>query len=280
VSGEYSELKLTWLDRYLPYALNATRTKLDRAYIDLFAGPGRSIFGPDHQRQESESGALRALCTRGPGPNGAGFTSAYLVNLDPAHHAALEERICRIPDAALAIPRSAIHCVLADANICLPTLLGSIPTRGYAFVFVDPENAGQFPWTTVEALLSQGHQSIDLYLLFPWGMDLRRQLPWGPLTAENERSQSEFYGCEAWREIAACYQTDAFRNERSRDMRALYLARLRSRWAYALEVQAVPRRGEQNLYYMLFASSNEAGRRIAEGVVKAIRKSAEQTSLF
>lgn len=269
--GAYALLKHGWMEAYLSAALNATKTKIDRAYVDLFAGPGIAI--DKHSNEETPAGALRALTATGGGSNvGSAFTEAHFVNLDPRHHAALQQRVSGASECR--IPREHIHHWNGDANQMVTTVMQAIPQRGYAFVFADPETAGQLPWSTVSKLTAQDHRSVDLYLLFPWGMDVRRNLENNPDTMD------AFFGTQEWRSIDAAFPTDAFRVERATALRNHYLDRLRTRWSFAFDPVKVNLRGDQNLYYMLFATNNPAGQRIAEGVSAAIAKRSPQIPLL
>src|SRR6185503_18513669 len=42
-SGRWGLTKLSFLDDYCPAALQATKRKLQRCYVDLFAGPGINV---------------------------------------------------------------------------------------------------------------------------------------------------------------------------------------------------------------------------------------------
>lgn len=270
VGGSYAELKLGWLDEFCAHALSATQTMPDRAYLDLFAGPGRTIARDTSE--EIDAGAIRAIRSVAVGRSGAAFTDAHLINLEPAHVSALDARVAAMSDRQVASER--IFSYEGDANAIISDVMGGIRKRGYVLAFVDPESASQLPWTTIQALRSQGHSSVDVYMLYPWGMDIRRNTGLRPEVIDR------FYGTEEWRKIDERYPTERQRNDRSREYRDLYLRRLRTTWRYAFEVRNVTLRGQQNLYYMLYATDNAAGRDIAEGVTRAMEKRLEQPSLF
>lgn len=270
--GQYAALKLGWLDEYLRGALTATQGMIGRNYVDLFAGPGLSVV--KGTSEETPGGAMVAVSSRGKGKLGRGFDSCHFVNLDPAHDAALRARVGRLPDAELTVPRERIHYWHRDANAAVSDVMQRLPVRDYNFVFADPENARQLPWSTVEALKLQGHQAVDLYVLFPWGMHIRRQM------AAQPRVFDDFFGTDAWRDILARHRMFGQRVERARAMRDLYLTQLRRHWVYAQEVLPVNLRGDQNLYWMLFASSHKAGSDICAGAAAAMRKRSHQGELF
>jgi hypothetical protein len=55
-NGAWARDKLSFLDEYLPPALQATIAKRQRYYLDLFAGPGLNV---DDDGQEFEGAAIR-----------------------------------------------------------------------------------------------------------------------------------------------------------------------------------------------------------------------------
>ncbi|MGD9525031.1 MAG: three-Cys-motif partner protein TcmP [Gemmatimonadales bacterium] len=269
--GAHAELKLAWLETFLAHALAATKSMRDRAYIDLFAGPGITI--PKNGGLEIPAGALRALQAVAHGKNGvATFTEAHLLNLDPGHSEALRARVDSLPDRK--ISRDMIYHHVGDANLLVRDVLSRV-RDGYVLAFVDPESASQLPWSTIEALRSQGHNHIDAYILYPWGQSIRRR------AVDQPGILDEFYGTEEWREIDREFPTDAQRHDRSRAHRELYLRRLGGLWKHAIPVREVTReQTQQNLYHMLYATDHPDARKIAAGVVKAFEKRHAQPRLL
>lgn len=275
--GAYVETKLGWLGDYLESALGATARKLDRVYVDPFAGPGLSL--DQSTGRTFSSGAVRAVLARGPGRSGQGFTEARLVNVDPDSTAALAARIEALP--ATAVPRSEISLVTADSNAVIESLVRDIDQRAYVFVFADPESPSQLPFDTLRRLRSSGHRSMDLYLLFPWGMGIRRLLSYRELTPEAINVLDAFYGTDAWQAIYGDHPTSTSRRQRSLRLRELYMEQLRGLgWSSVREAAAVNLSGERNLYWMLFATSSDVGDRIATGVTKARANRVGQGDLF
>lgn len=270
-NGSYARVKLEFLDRYLPFALNATKKKRRRVYLDLFAGPGINIDVAD----EFPSGALRALSASGPG-SGTSFTDAVLVNLDAADHRALSERvegICTGGQSRVSMDR--IQLVNGDANESLPAILEGFHPKDYLMVFADIEAPKQLPFVTLEALRAE-HTSVDLYVLFPLDMAVtrlvaynpRRRREWGPVL-------DSFFGTNAWTEIADELRTNPGRRaELGRQLTGLYCRQLGTLWEEAGVVADVYLRKRQRLYQMVFASSHIAAGRIKTSVKLAMDQSA------
>jgi len=274
----YAGRKLAWLDTFLAYALTVTQDNPDRIFVDLFAGPGRSVVA--HPPMEMSGGAIRTLRTCANGKSGAALTATHCVNLNRRHHDALVERIRRLPDDECLVPRDKIHLHHADANEIVRPLMKGLPPQSYTLVFADPESAQQLPWETIKAIRQAGPERVDLYMLFPYGMDITRNMPWGKLTQEQQAVHDGFFGTERWRDVVAQFTTNSRRRERRRAVMDFYLGRLRSLWKHAIIVEDVALRGDQNLYYMLFASRHDVAERIAAGVTTAKKKAIGQGDLF
>jgi three-Cys-motif partner protein len=142
-------------------------------------------------------------------------------------------------------------------------IMSRIHKRAYVFVFADMEAPRQFPWSSVEALRAQGHESVDLYMLFPLDMALKRLLSTNPRTVEQcSKTLTAFYGTETWRELLQHRRGSS--HELGAAAQRLYVSRLQERWGYAGEVCDVRRGANHRLYKMLYASKHPAGKRIAE----------------
>ena len=250
----YAEEKLSFIDRFLPPALSMTKRMRARVYVDLFAGPGRNV--DPLSRNEFDGACLRALGTRGP--RGVAFTHAVLVNLDPEDHAALTARVDAMARAGtLAVPRANIQLLLGDANEVVTRMGSLLPTSAWVFAFVDLERPGQWPWHSMSAL-RRAAPSMDVYVLFPDDMGIRRQLCYDLTQLELlAPSLTKFFGTEAWR---ACVGTRITSGQRDLHMPALaelYMSELRALgWTHSSIVRKIRLRGEQGLYSMMFATSH------------------------
>jgi three-Cys-motif partner protein len=266
-NGQYAKLKLDFLDMYLPSALNATQRKPRRAYIDLFAGPGRNSDG----HVEFEGGALRALQAIGRGSS-TSFTDAVLVNLDQADHAALSERVARLCTSGLSrVPLDRVGRLLGDANVMIEEIVSRFHPRDYLLVFADIEAPKQLPFATLQRLKAR-HQSVDLYVLFPLEMALKRLVAYNPRRREQwAPTLDAFFGCEDWGGLADQLRANPDRKaDLGRALTELYCRQLRTLWEDATPTVDVFLRRRQRLYRMIFAASHEAARRIRTHIQKLI----------
>lgn len=124
---------------------------------------------------EFPAAALRARSMRGARFPDTAFTDAVFVNRNKHDHAALEQRVSAAVAAGRSqVPRNRIEIRRDDANTAIRAIVGRFPRRDYLFVFADLEAPRPWPWASVEALLAQGHSSVDLYMLFPLEMGITR----------------------------------------------------------------------------------------------------------
>lgn len=265
-NGDWGRDKLSFIDHFGPVALQATKSKRHRAYVDLFAGPGKNIVRGSSSRIEYDGSPLRALQMRASSSEDLTFTHAFLVNNHLADHTALQERVARLyAEGRAVIPRANVHIIKADANDAIATILTQIHPLAYAFVFADIEAPRHWPWSSVQALNARGHKSIDLYSLFPLDMAIQRLMSWRDRGASRYAARlTDYFGTDSWQAIyqrrVSAKQSPEFRKA----LIDLYLEQLRTHWVYAGSVKDVFLRGHQRLYRMLFASNNPVADRLAK----------------
>src|SRR2546425_10882784 len=87
-SGPWGLTKLSFLDHYCPAAIQATARKLQRYYVDLFAGPGVNVVRGTRDA-EYDGSPLRVLRYVGRQRNDLTFTHAVFINAMERDHQAL-----------------------------------------------------------------------------------------------------------------------------------------------------------------------------------------------
>jgi len=278
-TGPWGLTKLSFLDYYCPAAIQATERKLQRYYVDLFAGPGINVVR-ENPTTEYEGSPLRVLRYAGQQREDLSFTHAVFINDMRRDHRALEARVARLVESGQSrLVRENIELIRDDANRAVSGVLGHIPKRAYVLVFADMEAPKQWPWKSMTALKAQGHDSVDLYTLFPLDMAIMRLLAYGKDHFDRYADAlTRFFGTDAWRALASRRLTDAHSPQLRRDLVNLYLSQLRTLWKHAGEMLDVYLRGEQRLYKMLFASDHPAAKGIADWI--KTHSSPTQGSLF
>ena len=269
-TGDYAREKLDWLEEYFRAALSATTKKLDRAYVDLFAGPGVNLSG----RLEFEGSPLRALRARGGGQRGPAFTEAFLVNADLAQHQALQKRVSHLVERGEStVSSDKTTLIHGDANLEISGIMQRLHSDAYVFVFADLERPSQFPWKSVEALKAHGHSSVDFYVLFPLEMGIRRRLPYSTgHVLGGGADLTAFFGTDEWKRILSDRTTGSQSPQFHRGITQLYCAQLQKHWDSAKPVLEVNLRGQHGLYRMLFATSHEAAERISTAVARKMKE--------
>ncbi|MEK9499859.1 three-Cys-motif partner protein TcmP [Gaopeijia maritima] len=277
-NGAYAASKFTFFDNYLPPAYSVTKKKRTRHYVDLFAGPG---VWNDPAGTRHLGSPLKVLSLSSARRYGHGFTEAFLVNKSLADHEALTRRVdLMVEEGLINIPRARIHTLHGDANLAIPSILSRIHKKSWVFVYSDIEKPNHWPFRSVEALRAQGHSSIDLYMLFPLQMAIRRILGF---SASHPDAISRFYGSEEWRQIVDRTPTSSQSKEFFREMEALYAERLQSvGWTHVRRQRKVNDVGERTLYYMFFATDHPVAGALAdwEGVADGDERFRGQGELF
>jgi three-Cys-motif partner protein len=203
------------------------------------------------------------------------------INAMQRDHQALQARVNRMLESGESrLARENIDLIPKDANEVMAGVLRRIPQRAYVLIFADMEAPKQWPWDSMKALRAQGHESVDLYTLFPLDMAIVRLLSYKKDHFERYASAlTRFFGTDAWRHLATRRLTDAHSPQLRRDLVNLYLEQLRTLWKHAGEMVDVCLRGEQRLYKMLFASDHPAAKMISEWI-KTHSNASTQGDLF
>lgn len=196
------------------------------------------------------------------------FTDAVLVNLNRLDQEALETRVDRlVASGASRIPRDRVRVLRSDANGILDLLLADNHRLDYLWVFADLEAPRQFPFSSVETLRARGHESIDLYVLFPLEMGILRLTSYQPCELDRYASiLTPFFSTDEWRGIVERRMTSGADriNTCRRELEDLYIRQLRKHWRFVERVCEVRMTGRRGLYRMLFATDHEAGQKIAQ----------------
>jgi len=279
-TGPWGLTKLSFLDDYCSAAIQATERKVQRYYVDLFAGPGINVVR-GAPATEFEGSPLRVLRYVGQQREDLSFTHAVFINAMARDHQALETRVNRIVQSGHSrLVRDHIDLIQGDANRVVSATLRGIPNKAYVLVFADMEAPKQWPWDSMKELKAHGHQSVDLYTLFPLDMAIVRLLSYRRDHFDRYAAAlTQFFGTDAWRGIATRRLTDAHSPQLRRDLVNLYLEQLRTQWKHAGEMVDVYRRGEQRLYKMLFACDHPVGKTISDWI-KSHPSERDQGDLF
>ena len=202
-----------------------------RAYVELFAGPGRS-WDRDQGRFVAGS-AIRALDFE--------FSDYVFVDKDPRATRALSARVALHPRAALARVRT------GDCNILVDEVRSLLPPEALTLAFIDP-TAWQISFDTVARLVDG--RKVDLLLTF----HAFRLVRVAHLRVDHV---DDFFGTDEWRPIVR--QPSPYRIVE--DLAALYNRQLSSLGYLESYGYRVPFRNSKNasLYQLVGFSRHPMG---------------------
>lgn len=143
--------------------------------------------------------------------------------------------------------------------------------RGVAFL--DPYGA-HLHWKTLEALAAT--QKFDVIINFPLGMTINRLVMRDPseIPVSWKKQLDLCFGTQEWQDIAFSKTDDLFGEEvtskhvdASERLLRLYLDRLEAIFGYVAVPSLVRNTKGSPLYYLLWASSNPRGKKIADHIL-------------
>jgi three-Cys-motif partner protein len=267
--GAQTRVKLAILGDYLKQFARATQRSWHSYYIDGFAGCGEGI---DPATGETYDGSAR-LCFDVDPP----FTRCFLIENDPARVEQLRTLETLHPNAAV---------IDGDVNEKIIEALARIEPQAATVAFLDPEGT-ELEWKTVQALAMHkvGHSptKIELLVLFPLQMCVLRLLNFktGKVPKGHVQKLEAMLGAESpWREIwqkrlLGIITTPEETRAAFLDAYCHQIKGLGYRHVLAREVVSDSGRP---LYYLVFASDHDAGKRIMRHEFAASQE--EQDRLF
>ncbi|MCJ7797845.1 MAG: three-Cys-motif partner protein TcmP, partial [Thermoleophilia bacterium] len=262
--GPWTEIKLEIIRKYAAAysTVLAKQPALRHIYVDAFASSGL------HRSKETgeliQGSPLVALSVKPP------FHEYHFIELKPRKTAALRSLIPREPH---------IHIYTEDCNQVL--LRDILPRCRYkarrrALWLLDP-NGIHYHWRVVEAAGREG--SIELLMNFSI-MDIHRTVgtrdPSKPTQQYVDR-MTLFWGDESWREVVHSSEGilfPEFRHKASgQQIVDAYCRRLRDMagFCYVPKPLLITDTANHSLYYIVFASKNATGNRIASDILRQYR---------
>lgn len=255
------------LDAYLNSFAKACRTAGGWYALDLFAGTG--LNWSTTRDREINGSALIALEARAP--------EAIKVVVAESHAGAFKALVHRTEGYG-----DRMESFNEDANKIVEAMLGLIPRRAPAFAFLDPEGS-ELEWPTVEAIAEhkRGHSpnKIEQLILFPTDMGFVRLAP------DHPELVTRIYGHDGWKDIYARRESGQIGAEDARGEYVRMYAEGFKRLGYATVLdRQIKKANGQPMYFLIFATDNDAGERIMDWVFDRVRLRVEeelgQTTLF
>ena len=252
--GQQTRVKLSIFGGHVRAFAVASGAAPHRTYIDGFAGGGKGI--DPTTGEEYDGSAALALAAEPP------FTRIVLIEKDEARAEMLR---------ALVAGRRGATVHAGDVNVEIPKVLAGLNPHAPTLAFLDPEGT-QLHWSTVEALarhkVGYGRTKIELLILFPLQMAVLRLLNFktGITRPAHARRLDAMLGAESpWREIVSMRMTGVISTPEETEIAFLnaYADGLHRRLGYAhvLHAEVASEHGRP-LYYLVFASDSDVGRKI------------------
>lgn len=256
--GIWTLSKLQLLADYLDRFTTTTKNKsTERIYLDLFGGEPENV---DRVTRNPIDGSAR-IALETPDPP---FTRLRFFELPP-NASKLRRALTN------EYPGRDVLVYEGDCNVTVRQALADLHKLGVAwaptFAFIDP-NGPHCHWSTLEALAAhkgpKAKTKVELWMLFPIPL-FQRMLPKsGAVRRTDETAITAMYGTDEWHAILEAKLDGALT---ATEARAEYLNLMRFRlerllryaWTHAL---LVTNEANRPLYYMVFATDNDAGKRI------------------
>jgi three-Cys-motif partner protein len=239
--GRWAEDKFYYLKRACFIFSRGMKWKWsNRCFIDLFAGPGKSIIRGT--RKEINGSPFVALACEEP------FTDHYFVDADVNSIEALKERVRRH------YPNACARYWTADCNVAVRETVQEIPNNALSLAFIDPTSV-QIRMSTIVRLAA--YHKVDLLINFPQHMAIQRikNLKW------SENDLNEYFGSPDWKRVLeharACGKNEGLA------LRGFYKERLEQSLGYKASGffgdKVIRSDRGLPLYYLIYASRHERG---------------------
>jgi len=218
------------------------------SYVDLFAGPGRSVIRGS--QEEIEGSPVLALKVN--------FARYVFVDV-PDVLSALSSRLANHPK----LPE--ISFIEGNCNERIDVILKALPANHLTLAFIDPTGL-QIHFNTIKRLVHK--RKVDLLMTIQFGMGIRMNLP---LYAKTEgRGLSAFLGNSEWQKDVRAGGSISQVGRRILDR---YVAQLRGLNYRTVEDREIYIRSDQNnllLYLMVLASRHRLGEKFWREATKIL----------
>jgi three-Cys-motif partner protein len=238
-TGPWVNDKNYYLERYLTlFARGVGRKWAGKlSYIDLFAGPGRSVIrGTGEEVEGSPFIALKCDFAR------------YVFVDVPEVLATLQDRLKGHPKF------SKISLIEGDCNAVIDEVRTASPADHLTLAFIDPTGL-QIQFRTIQKLVD--NRKVDLLMTIQFGMGIRMNLPL--YTQADGATLTTFLGSDDWREDL---DSGGSPSQVARRILNRYPSQLRGLGYQTVQDREIDIRSDQNnllLYFMVLASRHPRG---------------------
>lgn len=292
VVGPWAKDKLDRLAKYLSaYTTIMKDQKWCQGYhyIDAFAGPGEHEIRQTPTRRNEAQQALLDIASFGMEQEEQRqfLAGSPRVALDLQYPFTNYIFVERSPDRIAALERlrsdygseRKIHIRQEDCTKYLSSKIAKNPKLDWksnrALVFLDPFGM-QVGWPTIAELAAT--EAIEIFLNFPVGMAIQRLLLRQPenFTEPQRRRLDDYFGASDWFDVLYKRRRNLFGDDAEEKVEASGLAllnwyrgRLRQLFPHVSKAALIRNTRRGHLYYLLLASHNKTGVKIANEILSA-----------
>jgi three-Cys-motif partner protein len=239
LTGPWVEDKNYYLERYLNIFTRGVGRKWagKLSYVDLFAGPGRSILR--ETREEVDGSPFVALKCN--------FARYVFVDV-PEVLATLSGRLSGHAKS------SRISLIEGDCNAVIDAVRMASPANHLTLAFIDPQGL-QIQFQTIQHLVK--NRKVDLLMTIQLGMAIRMNLPL--YTRAEGATLSAFLGTNCWRKDV---EAGGSTSQITRKVLNRYIGELHGLGYDTVQDREIEVRSDQNnllLYFMVLASRHRLG---------------------
>ncbi len=202
------------------------------------------------------------------------FTTYVFIEKSPDRVAALEALKREFRETRTIVIRKSDCNVYLRERVAQNSQIAS--SRNRALVLLDPFGM-HVPWSTIAALAAT--RAIDVFLNFPVGMAIQRLLLRKPekFTDAQRRRLDDYFGSPEWFDVLYKRRGKTLFGDENQDKieasgKALlkwYRDRLRSIFSHVSKAALIRNTRGGHLYYLLLASHNMTGVKIADDILSA-----------
>jgi len=247
LTGQWVQGKNYYLCRYLDIMTHGVVKKWEAklAYVDVFAGPGRSIIRDTGE--EVEGSPVLSLK----------YEFAKYVFVDkPEVLSSLKKRLNGHPKL------SQIAFLEGDCNDVIDDVRSELPANHLTLAFIDPTGL-QIKFRAVQRLVQ--NRKVDLLMALQFGMGIKRNLQ--QYIRAERAALTAYLGNAGWREDASAGGTAS---QVVRRITNRYMQQLREMGYQTFRDREIEIRNDQNvfLYFMAFASRHPLGGKFWREAIK------------
>jgi three-Cys-motif partner protein len=288
--GKWAEDKLDRLRKYLAAYAAILSKQVAKGrfkgfyFVDAFAGPGKHAIRGDAQNSlQQVFGEFVETVARDKGQQRfiAGSPRIALETNPPfSRYVFIEKSVARSAELSKLRAEFSNYDVHIESVDCNEYLLNKLSNprvnwnRHRAVIFLDPFGM-QVTWATIQRLAAT--KAVEVLINFPEAMAIQRLLlRSGEFSAPQQAKLDEYFGTHEWYDLLYKQQATLFGDTRiekaqqaGKKLVRWYRKRLEKEFGFASKAALIRNSRNGPLYYLILASPNRTGVKIADYILSA-----------